>query len=316
MKKPIRFTGTFLIILFTTPWLCLAQLDSHNTLFNLRARFTETMITLQWDSIPGAAAYDVYADYGTGMRKANFKPVVIRPQYSLLWIKEGDEKKRIVKGYRLALQVVPLKALISGADTSYADLPMRSIIIKNSYLHSYDSVLTGAQCASILRKKQKTPRLPGALPQSTRQRFIAGYPVVAQTIATIYAQLIDPRDEGACVPFSTLVSKYFTARGIPCFRASGQFIEQFHNFNVVIIDSVEYVLDFTADQFIPGSAPVLIPRDCCYIDSLGRPTEKPAVDSTRFYIFDRLYAADQISFSETATAVKYQRILDSLVQQK
>jgi hypothetical protein len=75
---------------------------------------------------------------------------------------------------------------------------------------------------------------------------------------------------------------------------------------------VEYVLDFTADQFVPGNAPVFMPRDWCFVDSCGKPTSRQKGIFTKMYRIETVFASDQINFTDTPKAKEYQRLLDSL----
>ena len=273
------------------------------------------MITLSWPDAPGAAAYNVYADVGSGPVKANFTTVRTRNRFGFLWIESDGKKERVVKGNRVRLYVVPLFVKENTPDTVFAE-GRPSCSVTNSYFAGFSQVLDSGGCNRILRPHQATEKILPRAEQTTHTTFCGAFGRLAPDIDALYRSKIDPKDEGACVPFSTMVAKYFSAKGIPCYRAQGMFIGAFHSFNIVVIDSVEYILDFTANQFVPGSAPVFMPRDWCFIDSCGGPTCDPRGTFTKMYRIETVYASGQISFTETPKARQYQRVLDSLLALK
>ena len=283
-------------------------------LFPVAAVFSEEMITLSWPDVQGAAAYNVYADLGDGRGRimANFSPIHSHNRFSLLWMESDGKKERVVKGKRISLYVVPLFAKGKRNDTVYVEGD-RSCGAANSYFAGFSKVLDSGTCDRILRPRQTTQKILVRAGQTARKAFSGGYGRLAPDIDALYRSKIDPKDEGACVPFSTMVAKYFTANGIPCYRAQGLFIGAFHSFNIVVVDSVEYVLDFTADQFVPGSAPVFMPRDWCFVDSCGSPTAAPRGTFTKMYSIETVFTSDQITFTNTPKAKEYQRVLDSLL---
>jgi hypothetical protein len=283
--------------------------------FPLAAVFSEDMITLSWADVPGAAAYNVYADLGRGPVKANFSEIRTRNRFGFLWIESDGKKERVVKGNRVRLYVVPLFVKERIPDTILAEGgPSRGVV--NSYFAGFSQVLDAGGCNRILRLRQATERILPRAAQTTHKTFCGCYGRLAPDIDALYKSKIDPKDEGACVPFSTMVAKYFSAKGVPCYRAQGMFIGAFHSFNIVVVDSVEYVLDFTANQFVPESAPVFMPRDWCFIDSCGSPTGVPRGTFTKMYCVETVYASDQIAFTDTPKARQYQRLLDSLLTLK
>ncbi len=280
--------------------------------FAIAARFTEDMITLSWGEVQGARAFNVYADYGRGFVRANFTPVTARNRFVLMWIDFAGKKVRIVKGNSVTCRVTPLFAAVSAqGDTAWTE-GRAGAQVSNDYFKGFSSILSDSACARILTARQTQARIFPAGKSTGKAEFCSRYIGPARDVYSIYKERIDPKDEGACVPFSTIVAKYFTKRGIKCYRAQGTFIGAFHSFNLVVIDDAEYVLDFTADQFVPGSSPVLLPRNCCFVDSCGRPTANPNGTFTALYNIDKVYDPAQIDFADTPAARLYSRLLDSL----
>ncbi len=305
-KAPARSTLIILLVVLA----CRAG-DTALCRFSVAAQFTEDMITLSWGDVPGAAAYNVYADCGTGFSKANFAPIASRRRFSLLWMESRGVRTRVVKGNRVACRVTPLFERISKRDTVFVEGPA-SCSVRNDYFRGFAGMLSDTACSRVLETRQRVKKIFPSAVSVDRATFCSHYVRPARDIYAIYKSMIDPKDEGACVPFSTMVAKYFTKRGIACYRVQGQFIGAFHSFDLVVVDSVEYILDFTADQYVPNSSPVLIPRDFCFADSCGEPTARPGAISTAFYRVEKIFTPDQIAFTETPKARAYQQLLDSL----
>ena len=291
----------FLLIVFFTCCSIPAR-DTLSCGFPVAAEFTEDAITLSWGQYPGAS---------NGFKKANFTRVASRNRFTLLWMEENGKKERIVKGNRIECRVVPLFPRVKNGDTTYQE-GAPSCPVKNDFFKGFSNVLSDTACARILKDRQQTKRIFATAVSVPRAAFCSQYARLARDIYAAYSAKIDPKDEGACVPFSTLVAKYFTHKGIACYRAQGVFVGAFHSFNIIVIDSVEYILDFTADQYVPRSAPVFMPRDCCFADSTGAPTSRPGGIYTKFYQIEKVYSADQIAFTEIPKAREYQQFLDSL----
>ena len=300
----------FLLFAICACFSCLAR-DTISCSFPVAAEFTEDAITLSWGEYPGASSFNIYADYGSGFKKANFTRVASRNRFALIWVEENGKKERIVKGNRVECRVVPLFPRVKKNDTMYAEGPP-GCLVKNDYFRGFSNVLSDTACTRILKDRQQQKRIFASAVSVPRAAFCSPYANLARDVYAAYSAKIDPRDEGACVPFSTLVAKYFTQKGIACYRAQGVFISAFHSFNVIVIDSVEYILDFTADQYVPSSSPVFMPRDYCFADSSGAPTARPAGIHTKLYQIDKVFSADQVAFTETPKAREYQQLLDSL----
>jgi hypothetical protein len=278
------------------------------------ATFSETMITLRWQELADVKAYNVYARYNdTAFVCANPVPITSRPQYSFIWVGRGEEKRKVVKGSTVSLYVTAL----TGEGCGYAAGPCteagRSNALTTEYFKGFSRVRSAADVTKALTNgSRKTPALLDSAGSIPRRTFTKVFPALSRRLDSLYRKQINPRDEGACVPFSTLAAKYLSAKGIACYRCQGNFIKEFHSFNLVIIDSTEYILDFTADQFLPSSSPVLIPRASCFIDSLGRPTSDTSGTVTPMYIVDKVFHPDQLSFSESEEARFYREALETL----
>jgi|WetSurMetagenome_2_1015567.scaffolds.fasta_scaffold00017_54 hypothetical protein len=290
---------------------CSAGGDTTQCGFPVAAQFSEDMVTLSWGAVAGASAFNVYADYGYGRKKVNFAPVASRNRFILLWADSTGKRERVVKGNRVECRIVPLVAHADGGDTVLSEASP-SCPVYNDYFRGFSRVLSDTACRRILQPRQLTKKIFPAAGSVSRLRFCSRYGRPARDVYMLYTSKIDPKDEGACVPFSTIVAKYFTKRGITCYRVQGLFMDEFHSFNLVVVEGVEYILDFTADQFVPGSSPVFMPRDFCFADSCGEPTQHPRGTFTPFYRVDKVFDAGQIDFSDNPKARAYRRLLDSL----
>jgi hypothetical protein len=308
-------TSWKILLLIACATMASQRANAASCAFPVAAQFTEDMITLSWGDVRDAHAYNVYADCGNGFVKANFAPIAVRNRFSFLWIDSAGKKERVVKGNRVTCRVVPLLASVSSKnDTVFSEGPA-GCSVQNDYFRGFSGVLSDSAFSKILEPRQRCKKIFATAVSVAGAAFRAGYARPARSVFALYKSRIDPKDEGACVPFSTIVAKYFTKRGITCYRAQGLFVGSFHSFNLVVVDSVEYILDFTADQYVPQSSPVFMPRDYCFADSCGAPTSHPAGTFTAFYRIDKVFTADQIAFAETPKAREYQQALDSLERQ-
>jgi hypothetical protein len=279
--------------------------------FKLNAVFSETIITVDWPEQEGIKACNVYADFGDGYVKVNPVPVASRPKFSLLWTGQEDSVKRIIKGNRICMYVAALNGDCTNSASECTELK-NSDTICTDYFDWYSGIVTEIQCRSILLQRQTVPKILLDADNVKRQDFLKTFPALANRLAALYKDNINPAEEGACVPFSSIVAIYLSRNGIPCYRAEGLFISQFHSFNLVMVNGVEYVLDFTADQFLPKSVPMLIPRDCCSIGSKGKPVCRNNSGFTQMYRVERIISSDNIRFSDSPGAEKYVKMLESL----
>jgi len=275
---------------------------------HVAATFSEKNISLSWDSCSSAHAYNVYADWGKGFERANFKPITSGTRFVFFRTSDTSRFERAVKGHSVTLYAVPVyDSSIEGEKGS---------IVTTSYFKGFETVLSQEKCKRII--KTADPEYRKLLPKGqsiTADKFIRAYVRLAIRVHDIYKNKIDPSNAGACVPFSTVAAKYFTAKGIPCYRAQGSFIAEFHSFNLVIVDTKEYILDFTSDQFIPNTAPVLIPLSHCFIDSTGQPVNNPRGTFTVMYRINQIYDPKHLNFTKTKDAQWYQEMLDSLLRE-
>jgi hypothetical protein len=281
--------------------------------FKLSASFSETMITVDWPEIDNVSAFDAWVDFGDGYARANPVPVTSRHRFVFVRTDSNGKLSRISMGNGISVFITALEGENCTDTGAVCRQLFSSDTIHAMYFEGYTGILGEEQCRAVLKPEQTVDPVFSDGVSNRRNSFLKKYPCPAKIIADIYKSRIDPAEEGACVPFSTIVAKYLSGKGIECYRAQGQFIGRFHSFNLVIIDGVEYILDFTADQFLPASSPVLIPRKCCFIDSTGSPVCENHNKVTPMYIIDKIYSKDQVWFNDSPQAVKYQILLDSLL---
>ncbi|MBD3391156.1 MAG: hypothetical protein GF418_03780 [Chitinivibrionales bacterium] len=289
--------------------------DSSAVAFTLSASFSETMVMLHWEPLDSVHSYNVYADYGKGFVRANPIPVSSRTQFAFAWIEEEGRRRRVVKGNSVSLYVAALAGVRCAEDASRCSEVARSTGVATRYFEGFAEVESRRKLRKVLVKRQSVSRILASGRAVPRDVFLREYPRLTASVVKHYRERIDPQDKGACVPFSTIVSKYFSSRGVECYRAQGRFITQFHSFNIILVDSSEYVLDFTADQFLPGSSPVFIPRNNCFIDSTGAPTDSPQGRCTKMYRAEQVFAPRDLRFTDTEEAALYRAILDSLLRE-
>lgn len=299
------FFGIFFVTMACCTPACIA--DPCQPPKNLRAVFSETSIECLWDSVNGATGYNLYdlaVEPGkkNGRRKINALPITSGTRFSYIWdIDKGEMVKRI-KGYSHRLVATAL------FDDCHESGPSNSI--DNSYFERYKNVLTPQRIAPILSVQQRTLPLPTQPRAMTRQQLTDFLGGPGSQLATMVKKQINPQKQGACSPISTILVRLLAHHGLDALKAEGTFIKEYHSFVLLVVDSVEYVLDFTADQFVPNVAPVLIPRDRCFINDVGR------LDSTGqpVYLISRLYSVDQTSLADNPSGKIYSSMLTEIVQ--
>ena len=277
----------------------------------LRITCVEKAIDLSWDAVPGAVGYNVYTAPRAGLTtfektRANVRLITSGSRFTLIWLVSEGRRERCVKGYRHFLSVTAVDSIGNRPVDG-----MASLEVDNNYFRGYDTVRSPDDVKRIVSTPpQRQAPIPLALAPCSRRELAAFLSGPGRQLMDSVHALIDPRQLGGCTPLSTVLVKLLQHNGIAACRADGTFIEEFHSFAIVNVDGVECVIDIAADQFVPGVAPVLVPRDRCFLDpatggldEAGRPV----------YLIGKLFRADDIGFSETEEAGVYRRLLDALI---
>lgn len=278
---------------------------------NPRAEYTETGLDITWDSVPGARGYNLYDRDSNSkkakQRKINSALITSGPHFSYLWDVQNGERVRRIKGYEHHISITA----VFNETGNEKEGPF-SDEVDNCYFEGFRNVLSGAEIKKRLVKQQASPLLPVDQKANSREDFIRFMEGPGARLAGEMKKAINPREVGACAPISTIVVKLLDEWGLPAFRVEGVFIKEFHTFNIINIEGVEYVLDFTADQFAPGVSPVFFPRDYSNLNTRGR----LSVMGTPVYQIGKVFTAAQTALSENKEGEGYRRIYDKVVSGK
>jgi hypothetical protein len=272
---------------------------------SVRAAYAEKSIDIAWDSVPGAAGYHVYTGAEAGLpiakrRRLNQQLITSGTHFTYIWDVNAGQRVRGVKGYRHHL-VVTSVAVDDGVEVESGP----SAEIDNCYFEGFDRADTRTGIERVLRPKQQTERLPVERHGNSRSAFVAFMTGPGARLQALVRDTIDPREVGACSPLATVLVQLMLTSGLRAWKVEGTFIREYHAFVVIEVDSVEYVVDFAADQFIPDVSPVVVPRDWCFLGPNGRFAEA----GEPVYAVSRVYAPEQSSLVDGAGTDVYRWLL-------
>lgn len=232
--------------------------------------YSEKALDLTWSTVAGAHGYNIYTAPEPGLPKAkrrrvNTALITSGTHFTYIWDVNGKERTRAIKGKRHYLAV----SAVTIEDSIQVEGPL-SHEIDNDYFEGYERVVRKAQLEKILRKGQTAEHLPVEQKRNRKDAFIAFMTGPCAYLQKVARDTIDFREIGACAPLTTVLVKLMLDQGLHAWKVEGTFIKEFHSFAVVPVDRVEYVIDVTADQFVPGVGPVVLPRDYCFLNEKGR----------------------------------------------
>jgi len=217
-----------------------------------------------------AVGYDVYTSpFPAAAKKLRTKVnknlITSGTHFAYMWNTEKGERIRKIKGYRHYLSVTAVCSSGSGRVPSAFSEEK-----DNFYFKGFHKIEHRDALLRILRHSQTTPYLPvGATINNASKfsQFMEG-PRVRFNVKFVNGSIRSRK--GAAHPIATVVVQLMLEWGLQAFRVEGTFIKEFHAFVVLNVDSVEYIVDFAADQFIPDVSPVVLPRDMAYLDENGK----------------------------------------------
>jgi len=301
-KKVI--TG-FLVIFIITPVLYGTVLPPSN----IKITYTETALDITWDTVPGATGYNIYTAASPNIPKKdklkiNQKLITSGPHFAYIWHFENGEKVRKIKGYRHYISVT---SVFSQKGKNYESAVSEEV--NNCYFDGFARIDSRKEILNILQTSQRETFLPVKKLRNRKEDFIAFMEGPGGKLNGLIKNYIDPKETGGCEPVSTILVKILKKFGLHAYRIEGNFIKEFHTFVIINIDNVEYVLDFTADQFIPDVNPVIIPRDFCHLNEKGKLSES----GIPVYSIAKIYNADQTELTENKTADIYRKIYNEVI---
>ncbi|MBD3422052.1 MAG: hypothetical protein GF398_18220 [Chitinivibrionales bacterium] len=259
---------------------------------NIRIHYREKLLDIFWDAAPGACGYNLYAkpNPDSSFRQINPNLITTKPHFSYIWDIVDGQRVRAVKGRRHYIAVTSVCSTQTGKALSESRF---SEVVDNCYFEGFRRICSYAEMQPVLQQSQSREFLPVDQRPAAAGRVGAFLQGPGAAVMQLIRDSIDPLELGACAPITTVLVKLLNAYGITAYRVDGTFIKEFHAFCIINIDMVEYVLDFTADQFVPDAAPVLAPRDLCYLDTKG----KLSREGTPVYMIGKVFAADKIYLS-------------------
>jgi hypothetical protein len=270
--------------------------------------YTEKSIDLSWDSVPGAVGYHLYtspvpATPLSSRRRVNQSLVTSGTHFTYLWDIRQGKRVRAIKG---KLHNVVLTAVFETQDTTLEGPP--SAEIDNYYFKGFDRMISRHAIEPVLREEQTATPLPVRSRRNTADGFIEFMEGPGALLQKLIADSLDPEETGGCVPLSTILLQLLNDWGLKAHRIEGTFIKEFHSFVVINLDGVEYVLDVSADQFVPGVAPVLVPRDFCHLDGRG----KLAREGVPVYVVGKIFAPEQTWLRQGKTSDVYRSMYETV----
>jgi hypothetical protein len=279
---------------------------------NIQIIFSEKTLDIYWDSVPGTIGYNIYTSPMPGVEKSqkkkiNSKLITSGPHFTYIWNFENGKRVRRIKGYE---HHISLTSVFSNG-TGEIESPL-SREVNNCYFKGFRNINTLQKIEGILAPRQNTPYLPVKKRVNKKKKFLRFMKGPGKMLHRLYKKHIDPLAVGGCAPVSTVLVKLLDKWGLNAYRVEGTFIKEYHTFAIINIDKVEYVLDFTADQFLPDVSPVMVPRDYCNLNRdgklslLGRPV----------YQVGKIFSPDQINLSNSKKADVYKTMYNEVLSTK
>ncbi len=304
-QSPVKLTiaGFMVLTALAAASLCPAQTPRPPS--NLRVTCTEKILEIAWDSVPGVEGYNVYTSPTPGVplsRRRRVNQALIRSgtRFSYIWDVENGERVRGIKG---RLHYLSVTSVAKAGKRTLESKP--SPEVDNNYFEGFGHASSADTLRRIFREHQTTEKLPVAEHRAGRDSFVAFMEGPGALLQQLIRDTIDARAVGACAPLSTVAVRLMLAWGVPAWKAEGTFIKEYHSFVIVNIDGVEYVVDFAADQFIPGVSPVVVPRDYRHLNDRARLT----TEGQPVYEVAKLYAADKSDLAPIEAADVYRHLM-------
>jgi hypothetical protein len=143
-----------------------------------------------------------------------------------------------------------------------------SATVGNDYFQEFKSMTNPYILMTACKFKQDMAFLPG-LKDNPRRRFLKFMESPGLSLYQAIQGGLASGPGNPSAPLSHLVVLLLEKAGITAYQAKGKLLSEPHYFVVVKLEGVEYILDFSADRFYPGSAPVFMPRDRAFLTDSG-----------------------------------------------
>lgn len=279
---------------------------------NIQVIYSEKSLDMWWDSVPNASGYNIYTvnfkkTKPAQRQKINQKLITSGTHFTFFGESKNGETNRKMKGYEYHLAITTVCSLGGKEKES-----VFSEVVDNCYFEGFRNIDCRSKIEKILASTQQTPYLPAAKKVNSRENFIQFMEGPGQLLRKLVKDSINPLQEGGCAPVSTILVKLMDKWGLSAYKIKGLFIKEFHTFVIINIDGVEYILDFTADQFVPNVSPVFFPRDYSHLNGNG----KLSADGKPVYQIEKIYSPDQTELAEGKTSQVYRNIFDKVASSK
>ncbi|MFH0919696.1 MAG: hypothetical protein V1913_04990 [Fibrobacterota bacterium] len=278
---------------------------------NLRILYAEQSLELTWDSLPNVDGYHIYDSLvlpGVKNRPVRVNSTLITsgPRFTYIWVIEGGKRLRIIKGYEHHISVTAVFT-----EKGVPKESARSKSADNRYFEKFGRMESRERLGSVLAAVQTTPFLPVEQKINTRAAFIAFMTGPGRVLMKKLKETVDPLKSGACAPVSTVLVNLLQESGLYAYRIEGAFIQEYHTFVALNVDNVEYILDFTADQFVPNASPVVLPRDFAFLNSVGR----LAKSGMPVYRAEKIYSPEQSKLTDGKEAAEFRTLYEAVLQE-
>lgn len=276
---------------------------------NLRVVYAEQSLEITWDSLPDVEGYHVYDSLvfpglKTKPVRINSTLITSSPRFSYIWTLEKGVRIRKIKGYEHHIFVTGLFNVKGKTKEG-----RRSKMADNRYFKNFKLMTTRTHLESVFIPSQTCAFLPIEKKSNGRDDFIRFMEGPGTVLANRIKKTIDPLTVGACAPVSTVLLNLLGDFNLIAYRIEGVFLKEYHTFVVIPVDSVEYILDFTADQFVPGVSPVFFPRDVAFLDTSGRLSKEGAP----VYRVEKIYSQEQSRLVDGKIAEDYRALYESVL---
>ena len=271
---------------------------------NVWIEYAEKNMVINWDPVPGAIGYNVYRGAKETTEKVyreKLNKVLITSdnRFVFIWRFNNGQRERTVKGYKHYISVT---AVFNQNGHFIESVSSQSV--SNDYFNGFSDMTSEKRILSVLQDKQESAYIPTIYGNNDKYAFIKFMIGPGRYLTDILRDSLDFQEVGACDPVSTIALKLLSDWGLYALRAEGIFIEEYHVFIIIKVENVEYVLDFTADQFVPDVAPVMVPRDLCFLNKEGRLD----VAGKPVYLIEKVYPADTFELTNTKKSRVYHNI--------
>lgn len=197
--------------------------------------------------------------------KVNRNLITSGTRFVYMWHFENGKRVRKIKGYRHVLSITAVFDTVGkGRESSF------STELENNYFMPYSNIAAGSRLKEIISHRQINPYIPHIKKINKKRKFLSFMRGPGKHLHRLYKKNINPLKAGACAPISTILVKLMKAYGLHAYKIEGTFIREYHNFVLINVNKTEYIVDLTADQFVPNVSPVVLPKDHAFLGPNGR----------------------------------------------